>query len=160
MEKVTTLAEFRFLKPGKRREKFTQSLSFFQPGVKKGPEHACDCVFASQQIFSWKFALYARAEIEHLIATLLNFQHGGRSETKHVIRPSEWISAPIQTIRGNILKNDLVKTSSVVRLVCSNIDVFSRNTSITITLLPLNFTPGFTRSYTVNIYGSIHSKYS
>ena len=49
-----------------------------------------DCVFAPQLTFSWKLAFCARAEIEHVIATI--FQPGGRSEisarvkTPHEIR--------------------------------------------------------------------------
>ena len=56
------------------------------------------CVFAPQQTFSRKFAFCARAEIEHVIATI--FQPGGRSEISaqaeihHVIRPLGLWSIP------------------------------------------------------------------
>ena len=49
------------------------------------------CVFRTSVNFLTKFAFCARAEIEHVIATI--FQPGGRSEisaraeTHHVIRP-------------------------------------------------------------------------
>ena len=49
------------------------------------------CVFAPQETFSRKLAFCARAENDHVIATI--FQPGGRSEISaraeihHVIRP-------------------------------------------------------------------------
>ena len=61
------------------------------------------CVFAPQQTFSRKFAFCARAEIDHVIATI--FQPGGRSEISaraeihHVIRP---LDALHLTVAGGI----------------------------------------------------------
>ena len=65
------------------------TIIFFIPGRKMNASMRIDCVFAPEQPFSWKFAFCARAEIEHLIATMFLF--GGRSEisaraeTHHVI---------------------------------------------------------------------------
>ena len=63
---------------------------FFHPGPKKEREHAHPLCFRTLINFLMEFTFCARAEIEHVIATI--FQPGGRSEisaraeTHHVIR--------------------------------------------------------------------------
>ena len=54
--------------------------SLFQPELKKDPEHAHRLCFRIRSKFSqsWKFSFYARAEVEHVFATI--FQPGGWSE--------------------------------------------------------------------------------
>lgn len=52
------------------------AIIFFILGGKRDAGICTNCVFAPQQISSWKFAFCARAEIEHVIAII--FQPGGQ----------------------------------------------------------------------------------